>query len=356
MPSSLIFTGLVVLWLLILVPAIARHQQEVARPSGASLAGRVLDRPRRRIQARRTGRLPTEEGDSVDPERLDQDDTPTAREPERPWVSAARAARLDEAAADEHDEHDDVHERDPDSEPDVADSDDDESDVRWERPPPRYRPGRGGYDPEADAETARARYAFRQRVVLLLLVCALLTGIAAAAAFPVVWWAHGAIDLALVVYLVYLRRQVRLEAAIRERRAARMAGTRRTQAADDRDLDEWARRGREVTRRPSAEDDADPDAEADEAEVAEVADTWVDEDDDATRVRGVGEPVGLLPARRRGVADENAEPESALPPLQPAPPPPLPPGTSLVVVDDDELDLHDLGTSVRAPHRSAVGE
>jgi hypothetical protein len=359
MPSSLIFTGLVVLWLLILVPAIARHQQEVARPSGASLAGRVLDRPRRRIQARRTGRLPTEEGDSVDPERLDQDDAPTAREPERPWVSAARAARLDEAAADEHDEHDehdDVDERDPDSEPDVADSDDDESDVRWERPPPRYRPGRGGYDPEADAETARARYAFRQRVVLLLLVCALLTGIAAAAAFPVVWWAHGAIDLALVVYLVYLRRQVRLEAAIRERRAARMAGTRRTQAADDRDLDEWARRGREVTRRPSAEDDADPEAEADEAEVAEVADTWVDEDDDTTRVRGVGEPVGLLPARRRGVADENAEPESALPPLQPAPPPPIPPGTSLVVVDDDELDLHDLGTSVRAPHRSAVGE
>ena len=354
MPSSLIFTGLVVLWLLILVPAIARHQQEVARPSGASLAGRVLDRPRRRIQARRTGRLPTEEGDSVDPERLDQDDTPTAREPERPWVSAARAARLDEAASDEQDEHED--ERDPDSEPDVADSDDDESDVRWERPPPRYRPGRGGYDPEADAETARARYAFRQRVVLLLLVSALLTGIAAAAAFPVVWWAHGAIDLALVVYLVYLRRQVRLEAAIRERRAARMAGTRRTQAADDRDLDEWARRGREVTRRPSAEDDADPDAEADEAEVAEVADTWVDEDDDTTRVRGVGEPVGLLPARRRGVADENAEPESALPPLQPAPPPPLPPGTSLVVVDDDELDLHDLGTSVRAPHRSAVGE
>jgi|tagenome__1003787_1003787.scaffolds.fasta_scaffold20562138_1 hypothetical protein len=356
MPSSLIFTGLVVLWLLILVPAIARHQQEVARPSGASLAGRVLDRPRRRIQARRTGRLPTEEGDSVDPERLDQDDTPTAREPERPWVSAARAARLDEAAADEHDEHDDVDERDPDSEPDVADSDDDESDVRWERPPPRYRPGRGGYDPDADAETARARYAFRQRVVLLLLVCALLTGIAAAAAFPVVWWAHGAIDLALVAYLVYLRRQVRLEAAIRERRAARMAGTRRTQAADDRDLDEWARRGREVTRRPSVEDDADPDAEADEAEVAKVADTWVDEDDDATRVRGVGEPVGLLPARRRGVGDENAEPESALPPLQPAPPPPIPPGTSLVVVDDDELDLHDLGTSVRAPHRSAVGE
>ena len=65
--------------------------------------------------------------------------------------------------------------------------------------------------------------------------------------------------------------------------------------------------------------------------------------------------MGLLPARRRGVDDETAEPESALPPLQPAPPPPIPPGTSLVVVDDDELDLHDLGTVART-HRRAVGE
>lgn len=355
MPSSLIFTGLVVLWLLILVPAVARHQQEVARPSGASLAGRVLARPRCRMQARRYGRLPTEEGDIVDPERLDQDDMPTARERERPWVSTARAARLDveepsEKAA-EPGEDDDA------AEPGGAD----DTDVRWERPPPRYRPGRGGFDPEADAETARRRYAFRQRVVLSLLVFALLTGVAAAAAFPVVWWAHGAIDLGLVVYLVYLRRQVRMEAAIRERRAARMAGTRRTLAADDRDLDEWARRGREVTRRPVPDADDDNDDESDvsdgdEAEVEEVADTWVDEDDDNTRVRGVGEPVGLLPARRRGVDDATAEPESALPPLQPAPPPPIPPGTSLVVVDDDELALHDLGTAAQGSHRRAVGE
>ena len=235
-----------------------------------------------------------------------------------------------------------------------------EPDVRWERPPPRYRPGRGGFDPDEDAEKARARYAVRQRIVLTLLVFALLTGVAAAAAFPVVWWAHGAIDLALVVYLIYLRRQVRMEATIRARRAARMAGTRRTLAADDRDLDEWARRGREVTRRPAPADtdDTDPDPEGDRAEPDDVeeVDGWADEDDDTTRVRGVGEPVGLLPARRRGVDDATAEPESALPPLQPAPPPPIPPGTSLVVVDDDELDLHDLGTLAGAPHRRAVGE
>jgi len=347
MPSSLIFTGLVVLWLLILVPAVARHQQEVARPSGASLEGRVLARPRRG-RARRTGRLLTEEGDSVDPDREDQDDTPTAQDPERPWVSAARARREAEADVEPEPES----ETEPDS--------DDESDVRWERPPPRYRPGRGGFDPEEDAEKARARYAVRQRIVLTLLVFALLTGVVAAAAFPVVWWGHGAIDLGLVVYLIYLRRQVRMEAAIRARRAARMAGTRRTSAADDRDLDEWARRGREVTRRPAstehqeAADESDEDEPAD-AEVEEV-DGWTDEDDDTTRVRGAGEPVGLLPARRRGVDDESAEPESALPPLQPAPPPPIPPGTSLVVVDDDDLDLHDLGTGAGAPHRRAVGE
>src|SRR5918997_3939616 len=43
----MIFASLVVLWLLILVPAVARRRQEVARPSVAALSGRVLDRPRR---------------------------------------------------------------------------------------------------------------------------------------------------------------------------------------------------------------------------------------------------------------------------------------------------------------------
>ena len=88
--------------------------------------------------------------------------------------------------------------------------------------------------------------------------------------------------------------------------------------------------------------------------VAELSDE-LDEDGDTARVRGVGEPIGLLPARRRGVDHGAAEPESALPPLSPAPPPPLPPGTSLVVVDDDELDLHDLG-GPGEPHRRAAGE
>ena len=369
MPSSLIFTGLVVVWLLILVPAVARHQQEVAHLSDASLAGRVLTRPRRRRE-RRAGH-PITEGDSVD------DDGTVGTRPKEVWVpTARRAAQRGDAVSvpaqsrwdDEPDDetHDEPEEQ-PDAEgslaPDAAPAAEREADdPGWERPPPRYRPGRGGFDPEADAAIARRRYAFRQRVVLALLVSALLTAVVAAAAVKVVWWAHAAIDLALVSYLIYLRRQVRVEAEIRQRRASRMAGTRRASAADDHDLDEWARRGREAARRPVGEPAESPEASdetstADRVEhpgglVDELGDE-LDEDGDTARVRGVGEPVGLLPARRRG-ADDGAEPESALPPLRPAPPPPLPPGTSLVVVDDDELDLHDLGGPGH-PHRRAAG-
>ena len=315
----------------------------------------MLARPRRRRnQARRIARLLTEEGDVVDPDDLDQDDTPTAREHGTALGSTVRAGRGDDAG-DRRADRRRRRARSPSSTTPTT-----SRDVRWERPPPRYRPGRGGFDPDEDAEKARARYAFRQRIVLTLLVFALLTGLAAAAAFPVVWWAHGAIDLALVVYLIYLRRQVRMEATIRARRAARMAGTRRTLAADDRDLDEWARRGREVTRRPApAEtDDTDPDPEGDRAEPDDVeeADSWADEDDDTTRVRGVGEPVGLLPARRRGVDDETAEPESALPPLQPAPPPADPAGDVAGGRGRRRTRPARPRHPGRAPHRRAVGE
>jgi hypothetical protein len=374
MPSSLIFTGLVVVWLLILVPAVARHQQEVTRLSDASLAGRVLTRPGRRNERRgeRRGGHPSEEGDSVD-----DDAQAVGTRTTEVWVPAARRARDEDTTvtvpSQPHGDGGSEADEDPHAAADTPGSADPADDAPaddadgWERPAPRYRPGRGGFDPHADAETARRRYAFRQRVVLALLIFALLTAVVAAAAVRMVWWAHGAIDLILVSYLVYLRRQVREEAAIRERRTQRRAGTRRTPAADDRDLDEWARRGREVTRRPAPVDERPDEPVADAAEPekaeppadAELVDELSDdleEDGDTTRVRGVGEPVGLLPARRRGTADDvAAEPESALPRLCPAPPPPLPPGTSLVVVDDDELDLHDLGASAQ-PHRRAVGQ
>lgn len=332
MPSSLIFAVLVVLWLLILVPAVARHQQEVARPSVAALSGRVLDRPQRRYSK--------QEVDDV--HDSDHDDGP------RGTTRVSEPARIPEARpAPVEDEHDGYPE---DGYADDGYADDEHSEEHeegWERPVPRYRPGRGGFDPEAAAVTARARYAFRQRVVLGLLVTAVLSAVLALVALPALWWLHVVADLALVGYLVYLRRQVRMEETIRHRRAARMAGTRRPSAADDPELDGWARRGQDVARRPadeSAENAFDDDEDLDD----ELVET---EDRDPARVTGTGEPIG--PLRVTG-ADQGELP--ALPRLTPAPPPPLPAGTTVVGDDLDDPELHDLGGPVRPDYRRAVGE
>lgn len=334
MPSSLIFVGLVVLWLLILVPAVARHQQEVARPSYAALSGRVLDRPQRRYRI--------QEVDDVD--ESDDDARGTTRLEESTRIPAARPAPDAEDPVDT-DGYDEGYDDD-------AGGDGDEAyDEGWERPAPRYRPGRGGFDPEAAAIAARARYAFRQRVVLGLLVVTVLSVVIALAAVPALWWPAGLAGAALVGYLVYLRRQVRMEEAIRRRRASRMAGTRRPQAADDPGLDEWARRGREVSR--PAEYDVDDDLDRDDPDRDD--DDLVDEpgavDDDPDRVTGTGEPIG--PLRVTG-ADATERP--ALPRLTPAPPPPLPAGTTVVDVDLDDPDLHDLAGPVRPDYRRAAGE
>jgi hypothetical protein len=379
MPSSLIFAVLVVLWLLILVPAVARHQQEVARPSVAALSGRVLDRPQRRYSK--------QEVDDV--HDSDHDDGPrgTTRVSEPARIPEARPAPVedefpedgyaDDGYSDDgfpdgersHGERSDGEypdgERSDGEYPDGERSDgeysdgersDDENGEGWERPVPRYRPGRGGFDPEAAAVTARARYAFRQRVVLGLLVVALLSAVLALVAVPALWWLHVVVDLALAGYLVYLRRQVRMEEAIRHRRAARMAGTRHPSAADGPELDDWARRGQAVSRRPAGEagghasDDggSDGDEDLDEDRDDDLVGT---EEPDPARVTGTGEPIG--PLRVTG-GDQGEQP--ALPRLTPAPPPPLPAGTTVVGDDLDDPELHDLGGPVRPDYRRAAGE
>ncbi len=90
----------------------------------------------------------------------------------------------------------------------------------------RYRPGRGGYDPELAAQVARAKYLFRQRVVLGLAVGAVATLVLAFTASSLLWWVHAALDMVVVGYLGYLRRQVRIEEEVRQRRATRLAGSR----------------------------------------------------------------------------------------------------------------------------------
>jgi hypothetical protein len=187
----LIIVALVVAWLLVLVPIVARRRQEVARTADSTLAARVVRSGGVRSTAEEEFTM-TEAGE-----------THTALEEDEYFPS------------EEDEDYSEYSE--------YSEYEDDDSGPR------PYRPGRGGFDPEAAALTARARYAFRQRVVVTTLMAALISGLVAGLLSPVVWSLHAAIDIGLVVYLGYLRRQVRIEEEIRERRTARLAVQRRTQ-------------------------------------------------------------------------------------------------------------------------------
>jgi hypothetical protein len=102
------------------------------------------------------------------------------------------------------------------------------------------RRGRGGFDPEADAIARAARYTFRQRAVLGLILAALAFGGLAVALSPLFWWGCGGSTLVLVTYLAYLRKQVRMEEEIRRRRLARLARSRGEQDEDERRAEQRA--------------------------------------------------------------------------------------------------------------------
>jgi hypothetical protein len=210
MPSSLIIVALVVAWLLVLVPIVARRRQEVAKTADSTLAARVV----------RSGGVR-----SLVEEEVSMSDTPdpdTARD-RGDLDYADELDQFDEEpdALGDADEESDIAESGQDAEAEYEDYEEDEGVAR------PYRPGRGGFDPEAAALTARAKYVFRQRVVVFMLVLAVLSALVGGFVMPMVWWAHGVVDLFLMGYLTYLRRQVRIEQEIRDRRTARLGSTRR---------------------------------------------------------------------------------------------------------------------------------
>ena len=243
MPSSMIFVGLVVMWLLILVPAVARRRQEVARPSVTALSGRVLERtPRRDPDAdreRRRGRdVEVDVRQELEPARAGATRTePEAHPPPGAAGGRARAAATSTASTAGPGATSDAE---PDRRPRRSA---DERRSRRPGAPPRYRPGRGGYDPQAAALTARARYAFRQRAVLILLILAVGTAVAAVFTVPAALvGARRASTSLLVGYLAYLRRQVRVEEAIRRRRSARIGAPRRAPDSETDDARSGPRR------------------------------------------------------------------------------------------------------------------
>lgn len=213
MLSSLIIVALAAAWLVVLVPMFARRRQQVAHTTDSALAARVVRRggARSAAGARRTDRveeafeMPDTDRDGVGmDERYDTEQDVDA-----------------EVEYDEDDQHRRVY----------------SDDARAGR---RYRPGRGGFDPEAAALAARTKYARRQRIVLAMLLTAVVTAVVAAMAWPVLWWAHVLVDLVLVGYLTYLRRQVRIEEDIRGRRLARLSGESEAESRSHDDAPETA--------------------------------------------------------------------------------------------------------------------
>ncbi|MGW5701455.1 divisome protein SepX/GlpR [Amycolatopsis japonica] len=207
MPSSVIIVALAAAWLVVLVPMVARKRQQVARTTDSALAARVV----RSGSTRHEG--PEEFAMAENTEPSVEDDL------------AELEAELDADLEDEEPEAEPLPQPSHTARPER------------ERQGTGYRPGRGGFDPEAADIAARAKYAFRQRVVIALLVLVVTTAAVAGFLTPTVWWANGVVDAVLIGYLAYLRRQVRIENDIRQRRLARFNSTRapRRPAIDDED-------------------------------------------------------------------------------------------------------------------------
>jgi hypothetical protein len=295
----LLFAGLVATWLAVLVPMAARRRQPMSRPSDAALSCRVLQRPRRRSQ-----------------EVTTMDDATDARTPTgeaEPW---------------------DYQDR-PDEQP----------------ASPRYRQGRGGFDPEAAALAARARYTFRQRMVLALVLVAVASALVAGGLrLTEGWLVHAAIDLCLIGYLGYLRRQVRMEQAIRTRRTARLAGSRASSTARASGAGRARRRnvgGRDMTV-------ADAVAAREARRHHDAADRVPDQrtphgDDEPAELGDDDELVDAEPA-------PSADDEPGLPRLRPSPPPERPSGTVVLELDDEDPELHDLDHERYRAYRRAAGQ
>ncbi|MDU0478180.1 hypothetical protein QVA66_02880 [Staphylococcus chromogenes] len=123
------------------------------------------------------------------------------------------------------------------------------------------RRGRGGYDPEADAQASTNRFQRRQRTLMVLGALLVVTLIIGAVQGGMAWIAPGVVAALSVFYLYALRQQVRAENELRARRIRHMRRARLgVRSAEDEELGMPAR-----LRRPGAVvlelDDASPDFE-----------------------------------------------------------------------------------------------
>ena len=281
-PQSLLWISLVVLWLFVLVPMLVSKRDAVRRTSDVALATRVLNGGAGSRLLRRSGPAaghrsdphwkPEEDSaeDEVDDADHAEDDTvdlsarPVAMtvavaevaEPAEPdyldvdviedsgALPAGAGAEVAEPTAEDAEEEAepvDQSEEDDDSEAEQDDRYeyvDDSSGLEpggdpeeHENADPRkyVAPGssrRRRFDTKTAAAVSARKYAFRRRV--LMVMAAFLIGSAAAAfeVSPSAWWVCGTATAVTLLYLIYLRRQTRIEERLRRRRMQRMARAR----------------------------------------------------------------------------------------------------------------------------------
>lgn len=249
-PTSLIIVLLVAAWLAVLVPIFAKRREQVPEAEMDGGTFRVLRGASASIRRRPNFRRSADEPDAGKPdersdahlheELLDDDATDsdfeddryeydeaveyveveTRREPV--GVGARRAGRsfgrAELVAVEQEDDYyapattDRDTERTGSAEP-VGEA--------LLRPVPR-RSGRGGYDPDAAEVTRAYRFSRRRRVATVLLLATIAFSAGALVFKPVLWGGAAVFGLLLVAYLGYLRRQVRIESEIQQRRLARL--------------------------------------------------------------------------------------------------------------------------------------
>ncbi|MGO9381999.1 MAG: gephyrin-like molybdotransferase receptor GlpR [Mycobacterium sp.] len=138
----------------------------------------------------------------------------------------------------------------------------DRSEFEDEDPRESFAPGasrRRRFDTKTAAAVSARKYTFRKRVLMVMAVILVGSATAAFEVSPTAWWLCGTATAVTMVYLVYLRRQTRIEEKVRRRRMQRMARARLgVENAYDREYDLVPSR----LRRPGAVvleiDDEDP--------------------------------------------------------------------------------------------------
>ncbi|MBV8789701.1 MAG: hypothetical protein JOZ00_23860 [Mycobacterium sp.] len=288
-PQSLLWISLVVLWLFVLVPMLVSKRDAVRRTSDVALATRVLNGGANSRLVKRSGPAAGHRSDpdwkpqedsadsefdeerafSEDEDRdedLENDDTDELR-PRRPVVMKFAAAErtepdyldvdvvedsqalpvgasaevsqpesVDDEADDEAeldtegiaqrgDEDDDSYEYVDDSSG-LEPEDDEEAEEDVPAPAARNASRRRRFDEKTAAAVSARKYVFRKRVLMAMAVVLVASATAAFEVSPSAWWVCGTATTVTMLYLIYLRRQTRIEEKVRRRRVQRMARSR----------------------------------------------------------------------------------------------------------------------------------